>query len=144
MQPHSKLPLRITLLLILVLIITAWNIFRLATSIIWRVTLETYDPWPGPFYIGFTGAIWTLTGLALLWSFLSGLRWTRPAILIPCFAYGIWFWVDRLFTQPQVRANWPFDLLATFILLGFTTAVVLDPYNHIYFKRETHDREFEN
>jgi len=142
MQTHSKLPLRITLLLFLVLIITTWNIFRLATSVVWRVTLETYDPWPGPFYIGFTGVIWTLTGLALFCGFLSGSNWTRLAVLIASFAYTIWFWVDRFFIQLQVRANWPFDLLTTIILLGFTTAVVLDPRNHIFFKRETYDREY--
>jgi hypothetical protein len=132
-QTHPKLPLRITLLFWLVLIITAWNLVRLATSIGWRVTLETYAPWPGPFYIGLTGAIWTLTGLFLFWSFVVSARWTRIALLIGGFVYAVWFWVDRLFIQPQVQANWPFILLTTIILLGFTAAVVLDPQNQIYF-----------
>jgi hypothetical protein len=133
MQIHPKLPLRITLLLWLVLIIMAWNIVRLVTSIAWRDTLETYVPWPGPFYIGITGAIWALTGLVLLWGFIRGAVWSRIAILGTSFIYVVWFWMDRLFIQPQVRTNWPFDLLITIILLGFTTAVVLDRRNHIYF-----------
>jgi hypothetical protein len=133
MQTHPKLPLRITLLLWLVLIITAWNAVRFATGIGWRVTLETYAPWPGPFYIGVTGAIWTLAGLVLFWSFFVGVSWNRLALLIGAYVYAIWFWVDRLFVQPQVRANWPFDLVTTIILLGFTTAVVLDHHNQIYF-----------
>src|ERR1700690_1126640 len=127
MQIHSKLPLRITLLLWLVLIITSWNMVRLATSIGWHVTLETYAPWPGPFYIGLTGAIWSLIGMVLFWGFLISASWTRLALLIGGYLYSIWFWVDRLFVQSQVRANWLFDLLATIILLGFATAVVLDP-----------------
>ena len=133
MQIHPKLPLRITLLLWLVLIITAWNIVRLATSIAWHDTLETYAPWPGPFYIGLNGAIWALTGAVLFWGFARGTSWSRIAFLVTSFVYVIWFWMDRFFIQPQVRANWPFDLLITIILLGFTTAVVLDRRNHIYF-----------
>jgi hypothetical protein len=117
----------------MVLIITAWNLVRLVTSIGWRVTLETYAPWPGPFYIGLTGAIWTFMGLFLFWSFVAGASWSRIGLLICGFVYSIWFWVDRLFIQPQVRANWPFGLLVTIILLGFTSAVVLDTHNQIYF-----------
>ncbi len=133
MQIHTKLPLRITLLLWLVLIITAWNIVRLATSIAWRDTLGTYAPWPGIFYIGLTGAIWALTGLVLFWGFIRGEVWSRIAILVASFIYAAWFWADRLFIQPQVRANWQFDFLLTIILLGFITVVVLDHYNYIYF-----------
>jgi hypothetical protein len=133
MKAKSKLPLRITLLLCLVLIITAWNLVRLLTSIGWRDTLETYDSYPGPIYIGLTGALWTLAGLFILWSFIKSAYWTRNAILISSFVYVIWFWMDRIFVQSQLRANWPFDLLATIILLGFISAVVLDPHNQIYF-----------
>jgi hypothetical protein len=132
-QKLPKLPIRITLLLWMVLTITAWNLVRLVTSIGWRVTLETYAPWPGPFYIGLTGAIWTLMGLFLFWSFVVGASWSRIGLLICGFVYSIWFWVDRLFIQPQVRANWTFGLLVTIILLGFTSAVVLDTHNQIYF-----------
>ena len=106
---------------------------RFATGIGWRVTLETYAPWPGPFYIGITGAIWMLAGLVLFWSFVIGAGWNRLALVIGTYVYAIWFWVDRLFVQPQVRANWPFDLVTTIILLGFTTAVVLDHHNQIFF-----------
>jgi hypothetical protein len=133
MRTHSKLPIRITLLLWLVLIITAWNTVRFATSIGWHDTLETYAPWPGPLYIGITGAVWAVAGLFLFMSFVRRARWTRIAFLIAGSIYSIWVWVDKLFVQAQLRANWPFDLLATLVLVGFTTAVVLDPHNQIYF-----------
>jgi hypothetical protein len=132
MNAHTRLPLRITLLLWLVLIITAWNLIRLVTSIGWYDTLNTYAQRPGPFYIGVTGAIWTLIGLFLFWGFIRGAGWTRMAILAAGFIYGAWLWLDKLFIQPQLRVNWPFDLLITIILLGFITAVVLDPHNKIY------------
>jgi hypothetical protein len=127
----------ITLLLWLVLIITAWNFVRLVTSITWRDTLETYAPRPGPLYIGITGAVWTILGLFLLWSFIQGARWTRLVLLISGFVYSVWVWVDKLFVQTQLRPNWPFNLVTTIILFGFVIVVVLDPHNQIYFmKRE--------
>ena len=133
MKAKSKLPLRITLLLCLVLMITAWNLVRLITSIGWRDTLVTYDSYPGPVYIGLTGAFWTLAGLFIIWSFIQRAYWSRISILISSFVYVIWFWIDLIFVQSQLRANWPFDLLATIILLGYIYAVVLDPHNQIYF-----------
>jgi hypothetical protein len=135
------MPTRIALLLLLVTLVTLWNAFRLATSIAWRDTLETYAPFPGPFYIGSMGALWTLIGLFLLWSFWRRLRWTRGAILIASIVYAIWVWIDRLFIQAKVQANSPFDLLVTILLLTLTAIVVLDPPNRIYFEREVYERE---
>jgi hypothetical protein len=135
MVKKSKLPLGITLLLWLVLIITTWNFIRFITSITWRDTLETYAPRPGPFYIGITGAIWTLLGLFLLWSFIRSAWWTRMALIIAGCSYSVWIWVDMLFVQAQLRANWPFNLLTTILLLGFTVVVVLDPHNQNYFMK---------
>jgi hypothetical protein len=135
MHKHSKLPLRITLLLWLVLIITAWNFVRLVTSITWHVTLETYASRPGPFYIGVTGGVWALSGVFLLWSFIHGAWWNRMALLIIGFGYSAWVWVDKLFVQTQLRANWPFNLLTTVLLLGYTVVIVLDPHNQFYFMK---------
>ncbi len=135
MHKQSKFPLRITILLWLVLIITAWNSIRMVTSIAWRNTLETYAPKPGPFYIGVTGAFWALIGLFLLWSFIRGYRWTRIILLTAGCCYSIYIWVDKLFIQTQLRANWPFNLLTTFLLLGYMVVIVLDPHNQIYFMK---------
>ncbi len=120
MREHSKLPLRITLLLWLVLIITALNMVRLVTSIAWHNALETYAPQPGPIYIGVTGAIWTLLGLFLLGGFIRGVRGIRAWFVLAAFVYAAWTWADKLWVQTQLRANWPFDLLATILLLGYT------------------------
>jgi hypothetical protein len=135
MHSRSKFPLRITILLWMVLTITAWNFVRLVTSIAWHNTLETYATKPGPFYIGLTGTIWTLIGLFLLWSFIRGAQWTRLVLLITGSCYSIWIWVDKLFVQASLRANWPFDLLTTMLLLGYTVVIVLDPHNQIYFMK---------
>lgn len=136
-----KPPWHVTLLIWLVLSLTTWHIVRAATSILWRDTLEKYASYPGPLYIGLSGAVWALTGIFLLWSILRGERWTRPALLIASGLYAAWVWADRLFVQAQMRANWPFALIVTILLLVFTTAVVLHPRNQIYFEREAYERE---
>ena len=138
---RRRLPIRIILLLGLVFCMTGWQAIRFVTSITWSVTLETYEPYPGPIYIGITGTFWTLTGLFLLWSVWRGKRWTRMAFLLASSLYAAWVWADRFFVQNQMRANWPFDLVLTIVLLVFTIIVVLDPHNKIYFERETYERE---
>jgi hypothetical protein len=136
MSKTSRFPFRITLLVWLVLITTAWNVVRLATAWSWRNNLATYSPHPGVFYIAITGLIWALAGLLVLWSFWRGIRWTRPLFLITAGAYCAWVWADRLIAQNHLQANWPFDLLITAVLLGFTAYVVLDKRNEIYFRKE--------
>jgi hypothetical protein len=138
---HCRLPIRIILLLGLVFCVTGWQAIRFLTSLTWSVTLETYEPYPGPIYIGITGTFWTLTGLFLLWSMRRGKRWTRTAFILASSLYAAWVWADRLFVQNQMRANWPFDLSLTIAWLVFTIIVVIDPRNKIYFERETYERE---
>ena len=121
--------------------LTGWQAVRFATSLAWHVTLETYEPYPGPIYIGISGAFWTLTGLFLLWSMGRGKRWTRKAFLIAAGLFTAWVWADRLLLQPQLRANWPFDLVITILCVLFVTFLVLDPRNRIYFERENYERE---
>jgi len=138
---HHKLPIHIILFLGLVFCVTGWQAIRFETSIAWRVTLEAYEPYPGPIYIGITGAFWALMGLFLLWSMWRGKRWTRTAFLLASSLYTAWIWADRLIIQTQRRANWPFDLVMTIVLFIFATIVLLDPHNKIYFERETYERE---
>jgi hypothetical protein len=129
------------LLLWLVLIITALNVVRLITAIAWRGPLASYMPVPGPVYVAVTGAIWALTGLFVLWSFWRGRYRTRWVLLIAAGSYAAWVWVDRLFVQAEPRADWLFTLLATILLLGYMAAVVLDPRNESYFRKETYERK---
>ena len=136
MSKTSRFPFRITLLVWLVLITTVWNVVRLATAWFWRNNLETYTPHPGVLYIAITGLIWALVGLLVLWSFWRGIRWTRSIFLIAACAYCAWVWADRLIAQNHLQANWPFDLLITAVLLGFTAYEVLDTRNEIYFSKE--------
>ncbi len=144
MTNKTKLPVQITLLLLLVILLTALNVVRLITSILWHDALSAYAPFPGPIYIGASGAFWALTGLFLLWSFWRDKSWTRAAWLIASGAYAAWVWLDRLFVQAQMRANWLFTLLVTIVLLAYTVIVILDPHDKTFFGRESYERESQN
>ena len=144
MLKPPRRPLRITLLLWLVLITTALNLTRLLTAMAWKNTLEAYLSPQAVLYVGVTGAVWTFVGLFVLWSYWRGGRYTRPIFVAAASVYALWSWVDRLIVQRAGQSNWLFDLAVTFLLLGFTGFVVLDPRNLPYFTRETHERKREN
>ena len=139
MRILTGLPVRITLLLVLVLSITALSAVRLFTSIAWHSTLVSYVPPSLVVYIGLSGAFWTLAGLFIVWSFWRGARYSRLAFLAGATVYSAWAWADRLFVQVGPRANWRFALAATLILLAFVAFVVLNPRTQIYFGRESHE-----
>ena len=138
---RPRLPLRITLLLWLVLIITALNLVRLLTAAAWRHTLETYVPGALVTYIAISGAAWVLVGLFVLWYFWRGGRRTRTVFLLAAVSYGVWILADRLLMQPHLLGNWLFALLTTVLLIGYTAAVVMDPHNQTYFRKETYERK---
>ncbi len=144
MTHRPKLPFRITLLLALVLIVTVLSAVRLSTAIAWRNTLESYFPAGFALYSALSGAFWTLVGLGVLWAFHRRVRYLRLILLGSAAAYAAWAWLDRIFIQSSLRNNWPFDLLVTILLLAFAAAVVLDPRNQSYVRRESYGRKPES
>ncbi len=141
MTKGRGLPFRITLLLWLVLIITALSAVRALTAIGWHGVLLSYLPLSTVYYIGITGAVWMLAGLFVLWSLLRRRRWARDGLLAAALSYTAWKWADRFFVQLGPRPNWLFELVLTALLLGFTLAVILDPRNLQYFGRESYERK---
>lgn len=135
------LPFRITLLLWLVLIITALSATRTYAAIAWRGSLSSYVSTSTTTYIAVSGALWTVVWLLVLWSFWQRARYTRTILLVASALYAAWFWVDRLVIQAGPRPNSPFALVATLLLLGYTAAIVLDSRNQPYFRKETYERK---
>ena len=140
-ESARPLPVRITLVLILVLITAVWNLIRLWASVILAGVLEKYSPWPGPAYIGITGAVFGGLGLALCWGIWRRARWAPLATLGGAAGYAAWSWLDQLFIQPQLSSGWLFWLGVTAIAVGFVAVVALDPRNRLYFGKEAHERE---
>lgn len=111
-------PFRVTVLIWLVLWLSAWNGLRLWTAVTWQARLAEFASRPGPAYIAVSGAFWLAAGLFLLWSFWSAKPWTRQLFAALALAYTAWYWVDRLLLQ-QERSNWPFILAANVIIILF-------------------------
>jgi len=89
-----------------------------------HVTLETYEPYPGPIYIGISGAFWTLNGFI---SIVEPVAWkTLDTHGIPD-RYGRLHGLGLGGPAPaptQLRANWPFDLVITIVFLLLITYLV--------------------
>jgi len=142
---RRPLPARITLALCLVLITTAWNLVRVWSSLALADVLQEYAPWPGPVYIGITGAVFAGLGLALLWGFWRRVGWAPAGLLAVAFGYTAWIWTDRMFLQPGAsQSNWQFSLVITVVLMSFVAAVALHPANRHYFGKEAHEREVQD
>jgi membrane associated rhomboid family serine protease len=141
MTRQRRPPLRITLLLGLVLIITILSAVRLYTALAWRNVLGSYIPTALIYYAAASGAVWTIVGCFVLFSFWRRGRYTRPVLLTASVLYAAWGWVDRLLAQPGEHPNWPFALAGTIILLAFVAVVALDPHHQLYFRKEKYDRK---
>jgi hypothetical protein len=135
-----KRPFSVTILLWLVLSLTAWSGLRLVTAILWQGTLLEFASPPGPAYIAISGAVWLLAGLGLFWGMWQAKAWIRSALLGTGAGFFVWYWCDRLLLQSP-RANWPFALVTTALLLILLSVCVFLPGTKTFFtKREAHER----
>jgi hypothetical protein len=134
-----KRPFSVTILLWLVLSLTAWSGLRLYSAIQWWSTLSEFTSPPGPLYIAVSGGIWLAASILLLWGMWQAKAWIRYALLGAGAALIIWYWCDRLLLQ-RFSGNWPFALLSTILLLIVLSVCMVVPSTKTFFsKREAHD-----
>ncbi|MGB7876290.1 MAG: hypothetical protein WBL25_18040 [Anaerolineales bacterium] len=135
-----KRPFSVTILLWLVLSLTAWSGLRLYSAIRWRETLLEFAAPPGPWYIAISAGIWLAASILLLWGMWQAVPWIRFALLGVGAGFTLWYWSDRLLFQMS-SANWPFALLLTILLLIVLSICVFVPGTKTFLsKREAHDR----
>jgi hypothetical protein len=130
-----KRPLCVTILLWLVLSLTAWNGLRLWTAIQWWKSLQEFETPPGALYIAASAGIWLVAGLMLFWGTRRGKAWARIGLVGAAAGFSVWYWCDRLFFQAP-RANWPFALGATVALLVVTVVCTWLPEAKIFFSKK--------
>jgi hypothetical protein len=120
-----KRPFGVTLLLWLVLSLSAWGVVRLLAALRWWDVLNEFGASLSPLYLSISGIGWAVVGVVLLYGLFSGRPWTRLAIPISIFLWLMGYWVERLaFESP--RANLPFAFIASVLLLAVTLVSALN------------------
>ena len=133
----SKPRFRVTLLLCLVLILTAWNAVRLWTAIAWQNVLNEFSTQPVSSITAISGAIWMVAGIILLWSIWQKKAWAANLLLGATAGYTVWYWSERLIWQ-NPHPNWPFAVIVNLILIVFIL------FTRKTLTKEAHERKIEN
>jgi hypothetical protein len=110
-----KRPFGVTLLLWLVLSLSAWGAVRLIAALRFWSMLNEFEARLSPLYLFITGAGWVAIGAVLLWGFFIGKLWTLRVILASISLWIVQYWIERLFFQAP-RANISFALIASVLL----------------------------
>jgi len=119
-----KRPFGVTLLLWMVLSLSAWGAVRFAASLRWWDVLSEFESHLRPLYLSITGAGWVVAGGVLTWGILSRRKWTYPAILIFFVGWLSMYWIERIFFQ-SARPNLPFAVILSMIFLAVTLICAL-------------------
>ncbi len=137
-------PFGVTLLLWLVLSLSAWGLVRLLATLRWWEVLSEFQARLSPLYLSITGAGWALAGGVLLWSIFSAQAWSPTVISISVFLFLAEYWIERIVFEGP-RANLPFALFASVLLLGVT---VVSAFNrrtkNFLIRSEEHEQRNEN
>jgi hypothetical protein len=133
----NKLPIRVTLLYVLVLTLSAWNGLRLWTVLAWHQVLDEFSANPTSEVVAVSSVIWMVTGIILLWSLWQKKAWATKLLLGASAGYSVWYWSEHLIWQTP-HPNWLFAVIVNLALLAFilfTTKLL---------SREAHERKNEN
>src|SRR5690349_18746134 len=135
----QKRPFSVTLLLWLVLSLSAWGGVRLLGALRWWKVLDEFGARLSPLYLFATGVAWIIVGIVLLWSLFSGKVWARLAIPVSIFVWIIEYWIERMFFESP-RANFFFALIASILLSILTLAMAANQKTRKFFIRsEEHE-----
>jgi hypothetical protein len=133
----NKPPLRVTLLYLLVLTLTAWNGLRLWTSLVWENVLNEFSARESPIIMTTSAAIWMVAGIILIWSMWQKKAWAAKLLIGAAAGYSVWYWSERLIWQIP-HPNWLFAVIVNLVVLIFV------PFSINLLSREAHERKNEN
>jgi len=139
-----KRPFSVTLLLWMVLSLSAWGAVRLSGALHGWDVLTEFGARLSPIYLSITGAGWGVAGGVLLFNMLTIKTWARPAILTSILLWLIEYWIERIFFQSS-RANLLFVLTGSIIVITVATAATFKRSTKLFFSRsEEHEQPDEN
>ena len=133
-------PFGVTLLLWLVLSLSAWGAVRLIAALRFWNMLNEFEALLNPWYLSLTGAGWMAVGAVLLWGLFSGKLWTPRAILVSIALWIVQYWIERVFFETP-RANVFFALIVTALLFIVTLISAFNRKTKEFFIRsEEHEQ----
>ena len=139
-----KRPFGVTLLLWMVLSLSAWGAVRFAASLRWWDVLSEFESRLSPAYLSITGAGWVVAGGVLIMGMLSRRKWSYPAIPVFVILWLSMRWVERIFFQSE-RANLPFAVILSVIFLAVTVVCALHrSTKHFLTRSEEHEQHNQN
>jgi hypothetical protein len=139
----EKRPFGVTLLLWMVLMVSAWGVVRLVAALRWWNMLNEFEAGLSPLYLSATGAGWGAAGSVLLSGILRNKKWISPAFVTSMFVWLIEYWIERVFFQTS-RANLPFALTGSILVIAIALILINLPGTKSFFaKSEEHEQSIE-
>jgi hypothetical protein len=135
-----KRPFSVTIILVMVLIHTAWGAARLlATLRSWRV-LNEFESGLGAWYLAVTGAGWSIAGGVLLSGILRRRKWA-PVVFVLFASISLFeYWLERIFFETS-RSNLPFAAACSVLIAAAVWILTNLPGTQSYFaKSEEHEQ----
>lgn len=140
----SQRPFGVTLLLWMVLSLSAWGVIRSVAALRWWDVLYEFDSSLSPLYLLLTGVVWGIGGVVLLWSMWSARTWSRVAVIASVLFWLAEYWLERLFFQSP-RANLPFAVVLSVLLVVVTFAITSNRHTKNFLtKSEEHEQSNEH
>lgn len=137
-------PFGVTLLLLSVLMLSAWGAVRLAATLRWWSALTEFESSLSVWYLSIDGTVWTVVGGALFWALGTRKPRARSALLVSVILWYCQYWVERIFFQTS-RTNTAFVLTAMIVFLAALVVDINLPNVKNYFmKSEEHEQADKN
>ena len=137
---HPQRPFSVTLLLGLVLILSAWGAVRFTAALQWWNVLNEFDSRLSPVYLAATGIVWCIIGIVLLWGIFFRTAWSRSALIAGMIVWQVELWIERMTLESQV-SNLPFALTVSCLFLGAIITLSLHRSTRAYLdKSEEHEQ----
>jgi hypothetical protein len=135
-----KRPFSVTLLLWLVLSLSAWGAVRLLAALRWWNVLTEFEARLSPLYLALTGAGWVVAGALLLWGLFRGTSWIPRAIAASILLWILQYWIERMFFESP-RENLLFALILTVVLFIVTIISAFNRKTKVFLTRsEEHEQ----
>ncbi len=109
-------PISVTLTLVMVLILTIWNLIKAWTALAWRGVLHEFSISLMPEITAVVSIIWVVIGLVLMWVILQKKVWIKKMLVGTATSYTVWFWSERIIWQNS-QTNTMFAVSINIILL---------------------------